>query len=282
MNRALFIGRSVLDVTSLVEDFPGPDGKTKALANAVMPGGSALNAAVVYAHLGGDVTLATSLGKAGLMHDVLCDDLATHKVTLYDICADPVYSIPLSTVISTRSLGTRLIVNGAGGECEQFKDCRDLFNDSYALIQLDQWEQPFVMQYQDAIRAFNGPVVLDCGSWKDWSPDFLRLADIPIVSEVFCPDGSEAFTQMCNELGLSRWAITRGAKGVIWRDGDHQGVIPAHPIEVVDTLGAGDIFHGAFCHAYVQSGDFTAALEVANQISATACTSVGTRSWMHD
>lgn len=282
MSRALFIGRSVLDVTSLVEDFPGPDGKTKALTNAVMPGGSALNAAVVYAHLGGDATLATSLGESGLMHDVLCADLTAHKVNLYDICADPAYTIPLSTVISTRSLGTRLIVNGAGDECTQFKDCRDLFDGSYSLIQLDQYEQPFVMQYQEAIRNFNGPVVLDGGSWKDCSPDFLQLADIPIVSEVFCPDGPEAFAQRCNELGLTRWAITRGENGVIWRDGDHQGEIPTHPIKVVDTLGAGDIFHGAFCHAYVQSANFMAALESANQVAATTCASVGTRSWMQN
>ena len=53
MRWALFIGRSVLDVTALVEDFPGPDGKVRALANDVIPGGSALNAAVTFAHLGG-------------------------------------------------------------------------------------------------------------------------------------------------------------------------------------------------------------------------------------
>nr|WP_281501849.1 PfkB family carbohydrate kinase [Aliiroseovarius sp. F20344] len=85
---------------------------------------------------------------------------------------------------------------------------------------------------------------------------------------------------MCNDLGLSRWAITRGAKGVIWQDGDSSGEIPAVPVAAVDTLGAGDIFHGAFCHAYAETGDFVAALSSANRIAAKSCELAGTRSWM--
>jgi len=281
MSRALFIGRSVLDVTALVEDFPGPDGKATALANDVIPGGSALNAAVVFAYLGGDATLATSLGKKGLFRDFLTEDLARRAVDVQDICTDPDYAIPLSTVVSTRSLGARMIVNGVGGECARLKDRADLFADDYDLIQLDQYERHFVAQCHDMIRAFDGPVILDAGGWKDWSPDFLRLADLPIVSEVFCPDGPQAFATMCTDLGISRWAMTRGAGSVIWRDGMDTGEIPAVPVEAVDTLGAGDIFHGAFCHAFAESGAFTDALVSANRIAAKSCESPGTRNWMN-
>ena len=281
MSRALFIGRSVLDVTALVEDFPGPDGKTKALANDMMPGGSALNAAVVFAHLGGSAILATSLGRPGLMRSFLMDDLVRYGVIVKDICNDPEYSIPVSTVVSTRSLGSRLIVNGAGQECSRFSDHTPLFADHYDLIQLDQYERHFVAKCHDELRAFTGPVVLDGGAWKSWSPDFLRLADIPIVSEAFCPEGPRAFASVCAELNISRWAITRGAGGVIWRDGVSSGEISVPPVEVVDTLGAGDIFHGAFCHAFAETGGFTSALESANQIAAASCESAGTRSGLH-
>ena len=77
MSRALFIGRSVVDITALVEVFPDADSKVKALANDVFAGGSALNAAVVFAFLGGDVTLATSLGAPGVFRDLAAEDLAT-------------------------------------------------------------------------------------------------------------------------------------------------------------------------------------------------------------
>jgi sugar/nucleoside kinase (ribokinase family) len=281
MSRALFIGRSVLDLTALVEDFPGPDGKTKALANDLIPGGSSLNAAVVFSHLGGDATLATSLGAPGLFRTFLADDLARLGVNVEDICTDPSYRLPLSTVVSTRSQGTRMIVNGAGEECARLRGRADLFTDGFDLIQLDQYERHFVAQHHDAIRAFGGPVVLDGGGWKDWSPDFLRLADIPIVSEVFCPDGPRAFAEMCTDLGITRWAITRGARGVVWSDGNNKGEIPALPVEAVDTMGAGDIFHGAFCHAYAATSGFIEALETANRIAARSCESPGTRSWMN-
>ncbi|OXT00881.1 hypothetical protein B7H23_09195 [Notoacmeibacter marinus] len=280
MSRALFIGRSVLDVTALVEDFPGPDGKVRALANDVIPGGSALNAAVTFAHLGGTASLATSLGAPGPMKELLLQDLGARKVAVHDICDDPGYKLPLSTVVSTRSLGARMIVNGAEEECETVLSRRDLIGEDVDLIQIDQYERHFVAAHEDALRAFTGPIVLDGGSWKDWSADFLRLADIPIVSEVFCPDGPRAFANMCAELGISRWAMTRGRAGVIWHDQGSEGEIPAPDVETVDTLGAGDVFHGAFCHAYLASGSFVEALNSANEIAGTSCAHAGTRSWM--
>ncbi|MCY4543340.1 MAG: PfkB family carbohydrate kinase [Rhodobacteraceae bacterium] len=280
MSHALFIGRSVLDVTALVQDFPGPDGKARALANDVIPGGSALNAAVVFAHLGGKAVLATSLGAPGLFREYVNIDLARRGVVVEDVCADPDYRLPLSTVVSTRSLGTRMIVNGAGEECRRLLERHELFSAGHRLIQLDQYERHFVRRHCDEIRAFNGPVVLDGGGWKEWSPEFLALTDMPIVSEVFCEKGPRVFASMCSDLGIERWAITQGAKGVIWRDGADEGRIPAKKVDCVDSLGAGDIFHGAFCHAYLQTRDFVEALNRANLIAARSCEMAGTRSWM--
>ena len=280
MSRALFIGRSVLDVTALVEDFPGPDGKVRALANDVIPGGSALNAAVTFAHLGGTAALATSLGAEGPMREFLSSDLSTRNVTVHDVCDDPEYQLPLSTVVSTRSLGARMIVNGASDDCLTVRKRDDLILDGNDLIQIDQYERHFVAAHADALRAFEGPIVLDGGGWKDWSPDFLRLVDIPIVSEVFCPDGPRAFANMCAELGIARWAMTLGQGGVVWCEDGREGEIAAMTVDVVDTMGAGDIFHGAFCQAYLASGEFVRALHNANEIAGRSCAFAGTRRWM--
>ena len=271
----------MLDVTALVEDFPDLDEKTTALANDVIPGGSALNAAVAFAYLGGDAALATSLGAPGLMREFITDDLSRHRVEVHDISDDPAYRIPISIVVSTHSLGARMIVNGANEECSRLKNCAELLAREFDLILIDQYERHFVAQYHDAIRSFDGPVIMDGGGWKEWSPEFLRLADIPIVSEVFCASGPEGFAELCMDLGISRWAMTRGGRGVIWRDGDRAGEIPALPVQAVDTLGAGDIFHGAFCHAFAETGSFVGALNEANRIAGKSCKSPGTRRWMH-
>lgn len=281
MTRALFIGRSVIDLFSLVDEFPASDSKVTALSSDVFPGGSALNAAVTFARLGGEAHLASSFGSNGPFLDLLCDDLRRHGVTPIDLCADPDYRIPVSTVVSTRSSGNRMIINSASAECTRLQEPPGLFDSGYDLIQLDQYERPFVMRHAEAIRAFDGPVILDGGGWKDWSPEYLRLADIPIVSEGFFANGPDAFAAECAALGIERWAMTRGARGVVWRDRDQQGEIAALPVPVVDTLGAGDIFHGAFCHAFAESQDFVGALEHANQIAARSCDLPGTRSWLH-
>ena len=281
MSSALFIGRSVVDVTALVEDFPRPDDKIKALENNIVPGGSALNAAVVFAFLGGRSTLATSLGTQRITRNFLTEDLDAFRVHVEDVCDDPAYRIPISTVVSTRSLGTRMIVNDAGDDCSRPKVRSRLFDGDFHLIQLDQYERHFVAEHADAIRAFDGDVILDGGGWKEWSPDFLRLSDIPVVSEVFCPAGPAGFAAMCDEFEISRWAMTCGESGIAWRDGDSQGIIPPIHVQVVDTLGAGDIFHGAFCYEFSRTGKFVAALESANAVAARSCESVGTRSWMN-
>ena len=280
MKNALFIGRSVLDVFSLVEDFPKPDGKTKALANDLIPGGSSLNAAVTFSHLGGDAALATSLGAQGLTRSFVMEDLNTHGVTVFDICGDPEYTIPISTVISTKTLGARMIVNGSQDDCHLIDNNQKVFDKDFDLLQIDQYERYFIEQNYENIRSFDGTIVLDGGSWKDWSTDFLRLADIPIVSEVFLKDGLGHFAEMCHEIGLPRWAVTRGINGVIWQDGTASGEIPAVGVDTIDTLGAGDVFHGAFCYYYANTGNFVQSLERANQIAANSCKSVGTRSWM--
>ncbi len=281
MKRALFVGRSVIDLTSLVDAFPAPDSKVRAVSNDIIPGGSALNAAVTFAHLGGEAHLASAFGVDGPFLALLQDDLRRYGVKPINICADPDYRIPVSTVVSTRSNGDRMIINAADEECAWLRDLPGLFDNEYDLIQIDQYERPFVMRHVEAIRAFTGPVIMDGGSWKDWSPDYLRLADIPIVSESFFGGGPDAFGAECTALGIERWAMTRGARGVIWQDGRRRGEIPALEVPVVDTLGAGDIFHGAFCHAYAETGEFVTALEHANRIAARSCNAPGTRSHMH-
>ena len=75
MNKALFIGRSVVDVLSHVQHFPSPDEKVKALHNEIFSGGSSLNAAVTFAHLEGEAFLYTSLSESGVEYELITNEL---------------------------------------------------------------------------------------------------------------------------------------------------------------------------------------------------------------
>lgn len=282
MNKALFIGRSVVDVLSHVQHFPSPDEKVKALHNDIFSGGSSLNAAVTFAHLEGEAFLYTSLSESGVEYELITNELRSRNVNFTNINVNPSYKIPHSTVISSQDSSSRMIINGFQEESDKTIIYDDLVLDNFDLIQLDQYELGFVMNHKQFFENFKGSIVLDGGSWKNCSPDFLRLVDIPIVSEVFCVDGIDAFAKMCRDLNIVTWAVTRGKKGVVWHDRNSDGVIKASQINAIDTLGAGDIFHGAFCHSYLKTKDFKNSLEVANDIAGRSCSTIGTRSWMNE
>lgn len=59
--------------------------------------------------------------------------------------------------------------------------------------------------------------------------------------------------------------ITRGQEGVEVWDRGKRYQIHGHPVEVVDTLGAGDTFFGSFVAAYLQSSDALSATQLAIQ-----------------
>ncbi|MCS6815432.1 MAG: PfkB family carbohydrate kinase, partial [Cyanobacteria bacterium] len=80
-------------------------------------------------------------------------------------------------------------------------------------------------------------------------------------------------------LAVPHIAITNGADPIQFYTNALAGTIPVPVVAVVDTLGAGDIFHGAFCH-YILSADFTTALQKAATIASSTCTSFGTRQWL--
>ncbi|WP_185829908.1 PfkB family carbohydrate kinase [Vibrio penaeicida] len=285
MSNVLFIGRSTLDVISLVSSFPKPDSKAKAISNFMGAGGSALNAAVTCSWLGANVTLLTSLGRDCAAKEIVEADLKEHKVKYIDICEEEAYQIPVSSIISSADDAARLVVNAAQEECRDVSHNLSVFEQQFDLVLIDQYERHFVEKYQEEIKGLGCPIVLDGGSEKPWSEFFLNLADIPIVSEKFKPLGVESYLNAFNapdsrRNGFENWAVTLGQKGVRYSSYGKIHELPACDVDAVDTLGAGDIFHGAFCYFYAENHDFQNALEQAKVIAARACTQMGTRSWM--
>lgn len=281
MKNALFIGRSVIDVISLVDHYPDPNQKIVALDNDVITGGSALNAAITFSHFGGGASLATSVGASDPLKEIFLSDLSQYKVELHNINKSNNYQIPISTIISTKSSGARMIVNNSQKENEDVESLPDLFNSNVDLIQLDQYERYFVFKNKEFLKKYEGPIILDGGDWKEWSLDYLRLSTIPIVSDVFFPKGISEFEKLCNDLNIRRWAITRGSKGVYYYDEGKKGEIDPIKITPIDTMGAGDIFHGAFCYFFLNNFSFLESLQNANEIAAKSCVHVGTRGWMN-
>jgi len=70
-------------------------------------------------------------------------------------------------------------------------------------------------------------------------------------------------------------AVTDGANGLYWRDGDALRHMPAFPVTAIDSLGAGDVFHAAFTLAIAEGRDVATALRFASAAAALKCTRFG-------
>jgi sulfofructose kinase len=77
--------------------------------------------------------------------------------------------------------------------------------------------------------------------------------------------------------------VTRGAQGMMWLDeAGRIQVMPTFPVHTVDTLGAGDVFHGAFAWGLLAGLDAPALLRAANAAAALACTERGAQGALPD
>ena len=128
-------------------------------------------------------------------------------------------------------------------------------------------------------------VVLDGGSWKPGLEELIAYVDYAICGARFrppeCDDVSAAMSWL-EEAGVSYRGFTRGDDPIVYESSIGAGVIQVSPpLTVVDTMGAGDFLHGAFCY-YIAAEhiSFPTALEKAAGLASFTCGFFGTRSWM--
>jgi len=96
--------------------------------------------------------------------------------------------------------------------------------------------------------------VLDGGSWKEGTDELLGFADTAICSNDFKPPGCANEDEVIDYLigrGVANIAITKGAHPIRFQSDAASGSVRVPLIEPVDTMGAGDIFHGAFLLLFV-------------------------------
>ena len=189
----------------------------------------------------------------------------------------------MASIIVDLSNGNRMVVY-SNTDIRRLK--RDASNESLLedkdILMLDghYMEQAVVMAKK--ARSLHIPTVLDGGSWKEGEEALLPFIDFAVCSADFFPPGcadQKAVIDFLQDHGIQKIVITRGADPVVVVDKSEETAIPVMEIKPMDTLGAGDIFHGAFCHFILQN-DYLTSVARAAEIASFSCTSLGTRSWI--
>jgi sulfofructose kinase len=90
-------------------------------------------------------------------------------------------------------------------------------------------------------------------------------------------DPFAALERIQNEYGMRVAAMTLGAAGALARFDGRFHYSPGFVVDCVDTTGAGDVFHGAFCYAVLQHMSIPDALDFSNAMAALNATALGAR-----
>jgi len=296
MPHVLFAGLSTIDVVYDVDEFPVANTKVAARSQSVLAGGPAANAAIACAHLGSKAALVTVVGRNALA-SVIREELEKYSVQLVDLNPD-FEDAPVISSITVDKAGDRNVVSANATRVpvpvvhvdrELCRPARILMVDGHYMQACQAWAA--------AAGACGTPVVFDGGSWKDGTEALLKSVHTAICSADFMPPGCRSRNEVMHFLkncGVTNIAITNGSAPIEFLCGESSGSVPVPQVDVVDTMGAGDILHGAYCHfasinwttgecganrEFTRQG-FVDALTEAAKVASQSCCYAGTREWM--
>jgi len=289
---ALFTGLCTFDLIQAVPRLPGPNEKVTAAGQLTAAGGPATNAAVTFAFLGGQATLLTGVGRHSLAAGMRAD-LRDAGVRLVDAAEADDSPPAVSSILVTQGTGDRCVVsrNAAGQALDPPPDLAGLVEAAQAVL-VDGHHPALAIAAAQAARDRRRPCILDGGSWKPVTAELLPYVDIAVCSADFRPPGHQATSagdtlDYLLDSGVRWAAVTDGPRPVRWasRARGRQPDSPVPVTEVADTLGAGDVFHGAFTRAIAArpvlgENELATALQFAAAVAAYSCQTFGTRAWM--
>jgi sugar/nucleoside kinase (ribokinase family) len=271
----IFVGLTTFDLIHYVEAFPEADEKIQASARWHGAGGPAANAAIAFSALGGRAELVTALGD-GLFGSAARSELEEQLVSVENLARKG--DVATSAVTVDRD-GHRSVVSvNASGF-----DPREIARAGSGLNLTPPDVVVFDSHYPELTETIVGQLptstlaVFDPGNAKARAAGLPSLATHVIASRGFrvdC-DASEILDMLGSTARLV--AVTQGGDEIRVREGDNEYAIPVPTVEVVDTLGAGDVLHGSLAFHLSQGGDARAALHAAAADSARSCGRRGPR-----
>jgi sugar/nucleoside kinase (ribokinase family) len=278
----LCIGMPVRDLTFRIEELPERGFKVNASHFEEICGGNALNAAIGIARLGGRASICGPMGDASETSPrYIFEKLAEEGIDTRHIVHMPGLVTPISNIMIDPS-GERTIVTFRDPELwkVQLPDTDELLEDCSAILTENRCAE-FCTDLCVEARRRGIPVVVDVDRTMSLREGLLTASSHLVFSSealqstAGIADDGEALKKIAR-LTPSFLAGTRGAQGTLWLD-ERQNLqqTPAFPVHTVDTLGAGDVFHGAFALAITEGQDIPRALRFASAAAALKCTRFG-------
>jgi sugar/nucleoside kinase (ribokinase family) len=272
----------VRDLTFRIQELPARGFKVGAGHFEEIAGGNALNAAIGIVRLGGRASICGPIGDSReTTSRYIFDKLAHEGIDTRHIIHMPGLVTPISSIMIDPG-GERTIVTFRDPELwkVQLPSAGTLLEDCGAVL-IESRCAEFCTDICAEARRRGIPVIVDADrpmSLRDGlltASSHLVFSSEALQATAGIADDAEALKKI-SKLTPSFLAGTGGAQGTRWLDEQHHlQQTPAFPVHSVDTLGAGDVFHGAFALGITEGQDLPTALRFASAAAALKCTRFG-------
>ncbi|WP_018635432.1 PfkB family carbohydrate kinase [Parafrankia elaeagni] len=198
------------------------------------------------------------------------------------------YALPMSAVMVTSVSGERAVTSTHGmvPRCTANTAAAAAVANADVVL-VDGHQVDAAVGLLRTLRGGGPPVLLDGGSWKPGTEQILPFVDVVICSAAFRPPGFDPAADILDLLlryGPFFVAVTDGPGPIRWATTDRRGYVLPPVVTARDTLGAGDVFHGAFAwlmaHGALATDELVGSLGEASRVAARSVQTFGPRSWM--
>ena len=277
------IGLNATDTLLLVPHFPAYAGKGPFVEEILSPGGQVSSAMVTCARLGLRVKYIGTVGDDERGR-VQVESLAATGINLDDVQVRQGCANQSAYIVIDQSTGERTVLWRRPG-CLRL-DPHEITPEMITcarMLHIDGHDTATVARAASIARQAGIPVTVDVDTVYHGFEKVLPNVDYLITSSEFPTnwtaerDPFKALELIQEEYGMRLAGMTLGAHGALVRTDGRFVYSPAFVVDCVDTTGAGDVFHGAFCYAVLEGMAVREALDFSNAMAGLNCTAIGAR-----
>lgn len=278
------IGGATVDHLNVVDKFPEKDQKTIPIESSLQGGGQAANAIACLARLGAKTAMIGTVGE-GPIGQFAIDTLKEEGVDTGGMVVQEDKAPALSSIIVEEGTGSRTIIADRG-EVKDFVISDEHYKliENSKIIHSDAHFPEQNLQLVKFAKEKGVKVCIDSEPHTPNSKEFVQYADYLIVSRKFVEDKFDKDYEKALfdfiDMGAEIAVVTLGkygACGMMKGDKECYSVTEFDVGSVVDTTGAGDVFHGAFLYGILQNWDFKKNMKFATVCAGLKCKKIGGR-----